>query len=142
MGVLREAAAAVGYMQFSISDSMISEFISGLFVVFALIGVGAFLMLILSGLARRFPYTRIAIALALAPMSLIRFLDNGTESTLHLYAMISILLGITIDGINHILTPKAAARAKEAAADTQHPEPHVETDDEEEPGMIVWEKAE
>lgn len=129
-------------MQFSISDSMISDFMSGLFVVFALIGVGAFLMLILSGMAHRFPYTRIAIALALAPMSLIKFLGNGADSTLNLYAMITILLGITIDGINHILTPKAAARSKEAPASVQDPEPQVVAEDDEEPGMIVWEKAE
>ena len=128
-------------MEFSISDNMISEFISGLFSVFALIGVGAVLMLILSGMTARFPFARLALVLALTPFSLINFLERGFVSTLYLYAMIVLLLGITIDGINHILTPKAARKEKRAekpAAD----EPEPEEENEPNPGMIVWEKAE
>ena len=120
---------------------MISEFVSGLFAVFALIGVGAVLMLVLSGLANRFPFTRMALVLALTPLSLIKFLERGSESTLHVYAMITLLLGITIDGINHILTPKAPARR--AAAKSAAPASAEDlAEEDEEPGMIVWEKAE
>ncbi len=123
---------------------MISEFISGLFSVFALIGVGAILMLILSGMANRFPFARLALVLALTPFSLINFLERGFVSTLYLYAMIVLLLGITIDGINHILTPKAARAAarKEKRGDKPAAEEPAEEENEEHPGMIVWEKAE
>lgn len=126
-------------MQFSISDSMVSEFISGLFAVFALIGVGAAIMLLLSGMAKRFPFSRLALALALTPFSLIRFLEREANSTLLFYAMIVVLLGITIDGINHVLTPKVALPLKETKDDKAVPEPVKE---EPNPGMIVWEKAE
>ena len=50
----------MGDMQFSVSDSMISEFFSGLFAVFALIAVGGLIALILGGMARRFPFSRLA----------------------------------------------------------------------------------
>ncbi len=124
-------------MQFSISDNMVSEFISGLFAVFALIGVGAAIMLILSGLAKKFPFTRMALVLALTPFSLFRFLENGSVSTLYLYAMIVVLLGITIDGINYVLMPKEAiTKIKPEKAVTEKEE---KTSD---PTMMVWEKAE
>jgi len=124
-------------MQLSISDNMVSEFMSGLFAVFALIGVGAAIMLALSGLAKKFPFIRIALVLALTPFCLFRFLENGSVSTLYLYAMIVVLLGITIDGINYVLTPKEAvskAKPEEAA-----PKKEEKTSD---PTMMVWEKAE
>lgn len=125
-------------MQFSISDNMINEFVSGLFAVFALIGVGAVIMLLLTGLGKRFPFTRLALALALTPLSLSRFLENGTASTVYLYSMIVVLLGITIDGINHVLTPKEAARKEEEPEETAEAEQKEKHD----PDMIVWEKAE
>ncbi len=124
-------------MQFSISDNMVSEFISGLFAVFALIGVGAAIMLLLMGLARKFPFTRMALVLALTPFSLFRFLENSSVSTLYLYAMIVVLLGITIDGISYVLTPREAIR-KEDAEPAQAEEKEAKPD----PNMIVWEKAE
>ncbi|MEA2067684.1 MAG: hypothetical protein U9P12_00660 [Verrucomicrobiota bacterium] len=120
-------------MYFSISDSMVSEFLSGLFVVFALVAVGGTLSLILGNMAKRFPFTRLALVLALAPFSLVRFLDRSGSSTLFLYSMIVLLLGITIDGINYLLTPKAAPETKAKEAEEQ---------EEPAPGMIVWEKAE
>lgn len=125
-------------MQLSISDSMASEFISGLFVVFSLLGVGATIMLLLTGLAKNFPFCRISLVLALTPFSLIRFLERDANSTLFLYAMIVVLLGITIDGINHVLTPRAQHKipkitVDESASDSDEEEPN--------PGMIVWEKA-
>lgn len=125
-------------MQLSISDSMMSDFASGLFAVFALIGVGAALMLILSGLGRKFPFTRLSLVLALTPFSLIRFLERDAISSLFLYAMIAVLLGITIDGITHMLMPKSQAKKSDPeikhASNAKKEEPV--------PGMIVWEKAE
>jgi hypothetical protein len=124
-------------MQFSISDNMISEFASGLFAVFALIGVGAMVMLLLTGLGKKFPFTRLALVLALTPFSLFRFLENGSVSTLYLYAVIVVLLGITIDGINYLLVPKEAVlKTDPSKAESEEPEEKPD------PGMIVWEKAE
>lgn len=125
-------------MQFSISDSMVSEFLSGLSAIFALVAVGGILSLILGGMARRFPFTRLALVLALAPFSLMRFLDRSGSSTLFLYSMIVILLGITIDGISFVLEPKSAAQPTTEAETSEE----AENDDELDPGMIVWEKAE
>lgn len=131
-------------MQFSISDSMVSQFISGLFAVFALLGVGAAIMLLLGGMAKKFPFCRLALVLALTPFSLIRFLERGANSTLFLYAMIVVLLGITIDGINHVLTPKTVQKKSAKPKITIKPksEPEIEEDEEPDSGMIVWEKAE
>jgi hypothetical protein len=128
-------------MYFSISDSMVSQFISGLFAVFALIGVGAAIMLILSGMAKKYPFCRLALVLALTPFSLIRFLERGANSSLFLYAMIIVLLGITIDGINHVLTPKALPKKAEEPESKAEPKSKPEAE-EPDSGMIVWEKAE
>ncbi|MDF7800772.1 hypothetical protein P4C99_14955 [Pontiellaceae bacterium B1224] len=126
-------------MHLSISDSMVSEFISGLFVVFALIGVGAAIMLLLIGLAKKFPFCRISLVLALTPFSLIRFLERDANSTLFLFAMIVVLLGITIDGINYVLTPRSVPKAP---ADTADESKEEAVKDKSDSGMIVWEKAE
>jgi hypothetical protein len=124
-------------MHINITDELISEFFSGAIVVIALIAMGAFLLFILKGLSRTFPFTRMGLALALAPLSLTNFLDTGESIALFLYAMIAALLGITIDGINHLLTPKARIKPehqfeKEKKEETAEPSP----------GVIVWEKAE
>jgi hypothetical protein len=139
--IFREAAnGCAGEMQFSISDNMVSEFLSGIFVIFALVSVGGVLSLVLQGMARRFPFTRLALILGLAPISLVHFIDRAGTSTLHLYTMIVLLLGITIDGINHLLEPKAAPKLKEEPKKTD--EAVEEREKEPVPGMIVWEKAE
>ncbi|MEE9368302.1 MAG: hypothetical protein V3V05_05500 [Pontiella sp.] len=122
-------------MQFSISDSTVSEFLGGLFAILALVGVGGILSLLLGGMTKRFPFCKLSLILALAPLSLIGFLDHGANSTLYLYAMIVILLGITIDGIAHLLEPKAVAKSDAQAKAT-------EEESESSPGVIVWEKAE
>lgn len=81
---------------------MVSEFLSGLSVVFA------------------------------------QFLDRGGNSTLFLYAMIVVLLGITINGIAYLLEPKASKVVEGEQAD----QPGQTTAQEHKPGVIVWEKAE
>ena len=127
-------------MQFSISDYMISQFLSGALAVFSLLGIGAILMLLLMGLARSFPFCRLALTLALTPLCLVSFLERSAMSTLYLYAMIVILLGITIDGISHVLTPKQSDnKPKEQLKFPAEPSAEAEEPD---PDTMVWEKVE
>jgi hypothetical protein len=122
-------------MYFSLSDQIVSEFFSGLLAVLALVAIGSALALVLGGMARRFPFSRLSLILALSPLSLSRFLESDGNATLHLYAMIVILLGITIDGISYLLEPRVRPVAEKAQSEEQ------EKDEESAPGMIVWEKA-
>ena len=124
-------------MQFSISDSTVSEFLVGIVAILALISVGGILSLLLGSMSKRYPFSRLALILALTPFSLIGFLDSSASSTLYLYAMIVILLGITIDGIAFLLEPKANTKAESRAEPAQ--EKQAEEPD---PGVIIWEKAE
>ena len=123
-------------MYFSISDQMVSQFFSGLLGVLALVAVGSALALALGGMTRRFPFSRLSLILALSPLSFSRFLEYNGTTTLHLYAMIVILLGITIDGISYLLEP----RVRTATAEEAKPE-EAEKAEEPSPGVIVWEKA-
>lgn len=123
-------------MYFSVSDQMVSEFFSGLLGVLALVAVGSALALALGGMARRFPFSRLSLILALSPLSFSRFLEYAGTTTLHLYAMIVILLGITIDGISYLLEPRVRSSAAEKAESKE-----VEKAEEPSPGMIVWERA-
>ncbi|WP_136079771.1 hypothetical protein [Pontiella desulfatans] len=116
---------------------MISEFLSGLFAVFSLVAVGGILSLVLQRMARSFPFTRLSLILGLAPLSFFKFLEPGGSSTLFLYSMIVILLGITIDGISHLLDPRESPRAKAAPKKAE-----AGKEAEPAPGMIVWEKTE
>ena len=125
-------------MNINITDQIVSDLLSGVMTVLVLILVGSALSVALRKMARNFPFTRMALVLALAPMCLVRFLDYGENSTLYLFAMIATLLGITIDGINHLLTPKEASRAVPAEA----VEEAVKEETPSKPGVIVWEKAE
>lgn len=116
---------------------MVSEFLSGLVVVLALVVVGCTIALVLSGMARRFPFSRLALVFALSPLAFVRFIEYQSDSTLHLYAMIVLLMGITIDGINHLLEPKV----RPAVQDADDEEREAIQEDEPQPGVIVWEKA-
>ena len=129
----------MGSMYLSVSDQMVSDFLSGLIAVFALVAVGGILSIMLGRMAKRFPFTRLALVLALSPLSLVHFMERTSGSTLYLYAMIVLLLGITIDGIAYLLEPKAATNP-EAKAEPE--EQQGEASGEPNPGMIVWEKAE
>jgi len=124
-------------MQFSLSDTIISEFLSGIFAILALVAVGGILSIFLGGMSKRFPFCRLALILALSPFSLIGFLDRGGNSTLYLYAMIVTLLGITIDGIAYLLEPKQEIRS-DSRIEAESPEIEESAD----PNVIIWEKAE
>ncbi len=123
-------------MYFSISDQMISQFLSGLLGVLALVAVGSALALALGAMANRFPFSRLSLILALSPLSFARFLDDGSNTTLHLYAMIVILLGITIDGISYLIEPRVHSSGAEQTQSVE-----AEKAEEPSPGVIVWEKA-
>lgn len=125
-------------MQFSISDNTVALFISGLITILALIAVGGILSFILKGMTKRFPFSRLALILSLSPFCLIGFMDRGANSSLYLYAMIVILLGITIDGIAYLLEPKQIPEAETQAEANDTESTLAET----KPGMIVWGKAE
>ncbi len=115
---------------------MVSQFLSGVLPIVVLIAVGAILSTLFKGMNKRFTFTRMALILAISPLSLVNFIDQGTASTLYLFAMIAILLGITIDGINHLLMPRELPNAESEEINEQ------EAEAEPKPGVIVWEKAE
>jgi hypothetical protein len=127
-------------MRVNITDEIISEFFSGAIVVLALIGMGAFLLFLLKGMKRTFPFARMGLAMGLAPLSLINFLDYSNGNALFFYSMAAALLGIIIDGINHLLTPKEVVKVTPEVMTKE--EPVEEEKVEPGPGMIVWEKAE
>jgi hypothetical protein len=121
-------------MEFYITDEMVSQFLSGLVPILILIAVGAVLSTLFKAMNKKFAFTRMALILALTPLSLVNFIEPSSASSLYLFAMIVALFGITIDGINHLLMPKEKADVEEVAEqeETSQPEPEV----------IVWEKAE
>lgn len=122
-------------MVINIPDQIIREFLSGVSAVLAVIAVGVFLWFILRGIARKFTFIHMTLVLALAPLSLINFLGNSESSILLIYAMAITLLGIAIDGINHLLTPN------EQSQPTQNPVKQAEESVESNPGVIVCGKA-
>ena len=123
-------------MTINIPDQIIREVLSGVTAVLAVIAVGAFLLFILRGIARKFPFTRMGLVLALAPLSLINFLGNSESTILLIYAMIMTLLSISIDGISHLLMPN------EQSQPARNPVKQKEETVEPNPGAMVWEKAE
>lgn len=129
-------------MQIQLSSQVVSQFLSGLIGVLALVVVGGLLSMLLRGMAKRFPFSRLALVFALSPLSLVRFLDQGDDLTLYLYAMIVLLIGISVDGISYLLEPKITPMSTQEA---ELEETGIEEDEEktsDEPNVIVWEKAE
>jgi len=118
---------------------MISQFISGIVPVLVLIVVGAILSAVFKKMDKRFMFTRMALIVALSPLTLVNFLGQSGASPLYLFAMIAVLLGITIDGINHLLLPKELPKAEsEDAGEVGKNEAATKPG----PSVIVWEKAE
>ncbi|MEN8253961.1 MAG: hypothetical protein ABFR33_00680 [Verrucomicrobiota bacterium] len=121
-------------MNINIPDQIIKEFLSGVIAVLAAIAMGVLLSYILRPMAKKLPFTRLALVLALAPLTLINFLDFWASTILLIYSMTTALLGIAIDGITHLLQHKTAPETESAETE----EDEAETD----PNAIVWEKAE
>ena len=92
-------------MSFNITDQIISQFFSGLFIILVLVAVGGSLSVVFKAISKKFAFTRLTLMLALTPLCLVVFLDRSSTATLYLFAMISVLLGIAIDGINYLLMP-------------------------------------
>lgn len=124
-------------MRINITDQIISEFFSGALIVLVLVAMGSLLLILLKGVSKTFPFTRMGATIALAPLSMINFLDEQAGTMLIYYAMTAALLGIAIDGINHLITPKERIKVEEEKPMKQETE-EIET----RPGVIVWEKAE
>ncbi|MEN8260282.1 MAG: hypothetical protein ABFS02_06805 [Pseudomonadota bacterium] len=124
-------------MNISLTDQIVSQFLSGLIAVFALIAVGGVLAIVLRGLERKFPFMRLALVLALSPLSLIQFFDYGGNTIFYIYAVIVISLGFTIDGVQYLFAAKVRAKQEPKTV-----EPEKEVSEEPGPGVIVWEKAE
>ncbi len=123
-------------MSFNITDQIISQFLSGLFIIFVLVAVGGLLSVVFKTMGKKFAFTRLTLMLALTPLCLMAFLDRSSTATLYLFSMISVLLGITIDGINYLLLPKELPKT------AQKPEKSDAEKTDANPEVIVWEKAE
>ncbi len=125
-------------MYFSINDHMVSEFFSGLIPIFALVVIGYLFSILLGGMARRFPFSRLALIVVLPPLSLVRFLDPKSSFVLYLYAVVVMILGIVIDGIGYLQEPKEAQVKAVSKEEPEETDAAVEPD----PNVIIWEKAE
>ena len=123
-------------MNISLTDQMVSQFLSGVITIFALIAVGATLSVLFKAMNEKFTFTRLALIMALSPLSLVSFLDAGYVSSLYLFSMIVALLGITIDGINFLLLPKEVIKTESKVEKEEVSK--IEPDS----SLIVWEKAE
>ena len=123
-------------MNFNITDEMVSQFLSGIVPIIFLIAMGSVLSVLLKGINKNFEFTRMALILALPPLSLVNFLDSDTTSSLYLFVMILPLLGITIDGINHLLMPKEPSNEELKEVKEEEPAKGQEAN------VIIWEKAE
>ena len=123
-------------MIFNITDEMVSQFLSGIVPILVLIAVGSILSVLFKGMKSKFSFTQMALILALTPLSLVHFLEPSTRLSLYLFAMIIALLGITIDGINHLLMPKEQLKADIKGIKEEEPSSKQESE------VIVWEKAE
>lgn len=128
-------------MNINLSDQIVSQFISGLITVFALVGVGGLVATALYGIARRFPFIHMSLVLALSPLALVQFFDYGGDGIFFIYAMVVIVLGFTIDGTQYLLTPKVRPKAEAEMPREENREEEKENPANPRPGVIVWEKA-
>ncbi len=121
-------------MHISIDEQIASQLISGTIAVAIMVGIGILLSILLKVVvSRRFAFTRLALILVLSPLCMINLLDRSSVSTLYLYGIVVIVLGMTIDGIAHLLHPEPegkGGRKKKAPTIEPNADP------------IVWEKVE
>ena len=123
-------------MTIDIPDRIISEILTGVIAVLAVVGAGTLLLYILQGIAGKYPFTRLGLVIGLAPLSLYNVLDDRVKAALLIYAMIAALMGFLIDAANHMLST-----GKNTETDPGEKKPE-ETTAASDPGGIVWEKAE
>ena len=120
-------------MHISIDDQIIGQLVAGIVSVFILVGVGVILTFASRAIGRKFAFTRLALVLALPPFCLINLLDRGSVSTLYLYGIIVVVLGMAVDAIHHLL-PRKEPLETDHGTDTETGEPNSDA--------VVWEKAE
>ena len=132
----RKPGCPVKQMEISINNEILSQLINGIIAVIILVAAGGVLAFASRMMInKRVPFTRLALILALPPFCLINLLDRGSVSTLYLYAIIVIVLGMAIDGTAHLIRPEklpGSNRKKKAPATGSEPDPDA----------IVWEKVE
>ncbi len=124
-------------MNFSINDQIVSTFFSGLIPIITLIGVGYLFSILLGGMAKKFPFSRLALIVSLSPLSLVRFLDPSSSFALYLYAMTIVILGLIIDGIGYLQKPQI-----QVSPHANVTKKEIEEVTESDPNVIIWEKAE
>lgn len=131
---------------FNITNEMIASFLNGLVFVLLLVLVGSILALILAWMAKRFPFTRIALVITLSPLAFIRLLELADYEFIQKYAMLTTLAGFLIDGIHHLIRTYLPPRAETSPAaevegqDSSNQEAEQSADSPKD--SIVWEKAE
>lgn len=135
-------------MRLLVSGEMINQFVSGLLIILTLIAVGYAISLILGMMAKRFPFSRYALTIALTPFCMAFFLEKSQITALFFFAMGMVLLGLAIDAIAYLTAPKPVPtpipipEQKAAISELPTQETAAIPDEKPEPGMIVWEKAE
>jgi hypothetical protein len=97
-------------MTIEIPDQIISGMLRGVFSVVYVTAAGALLYVLLRKLTRKFPFTRLGTVIALAPLTLFNLLVIPDNTALLVFAMLSSLIGISIDGVNQLLIPKELSR--------------------------------
>jgi len=128
-------------MYIKITDGIVSQYLSGVLVVFAVAVVGVSVYLVFKGLERRFPFSRLGLTVALTPLSLMNFVDLRDNMVYYVFAASSVVGALLVDGIQHLLTPKARPQAPAAETATAETAETPVEPAESKPDMIVWEKA-
>ena len=120
-------------MYINLPDQMIIRFLGGIFIILILIVVGSSLFVGFKIMSKQFAFTRLTLALALAPLCLVSFLDPSSTTCLYLCSTALILLGIAIDGINYLQLSREQPKLTQDAE---------KKDAESDPDAVVWEKTE
>ena len=134
-------------MQLMFSDETLSRFLSGLLIILILISIGTIIGWLLGKLRKKHPFSRLAIMLALPPLSFIQFISDNQRPAFYIFTMIVLVAGITIDGMAYLLTPKDRTDAEDpvtagAKAETASEQPEDEpVSQTESSGALVWEKV-
>ena len=117
----------------TITEEMITKFFSGLGIVLILLGVGSLIFAALKKMESHYRFSRFALALALAPMTMIKFLDFVLSRQLYVFAGITILAGLILDGVKAM----AQLEIRKAVPPARSP-----AEAEEQKEVFAWEKAE
>ena len=131
-------------MRLLIGEEMINQFLSGLLIVLLLLSVGFIIATLLRFMAKRHPFSRLGIILATTPLSMLHFIEKGMHTPLLIYAMVMLLLGVTVDAIAYLLEPRSTpdTSVESQSSGTETTSAAAEEEDSPKPNVLVWEKAE